>query len=242
MRLTSFKRRGPGLKKTRQCRATWLHHGVLAATLLMAPALQAQTYTFSDLPNSYFFNNGGQNIGNYYSGITLGPNVTALSVTRFGGYNSAAYPPHSGDVAIWDASDPTITVSLASPVQSVGVWYASLGSISMLAFDSNNNRVGAANGTANSDGMTGTSTFLVVSGSSISSVRITGTPGTFVLSSLTLNASGGGCTYSLSVSNISANGAGGTNSVSVTAPNGCAWNSTSNASWLTITSGANGSG
>src|SRR5690242_10101169 len=104
MRSASLKQRGPGLKETRQCRTTWLRRGMLGAILLLAPALEAQTYTFSDLPNSYFFNNGGQNIGSYYSGITFGPNVTALSVSRFGGYNSAAYPPHSGDVGIWDAS------------------------------------------------------------------------------------------------------------------------------------------
>ena len=68
-------------------------------------ALHAQSVlTFADLPDTYFFSSGGKNIGAYYPGMTFGPNVTALSVSRFGGFNSGAFPPHSGDVAIWDAS------------------------------------------------------------------------------------------------------------------------------------------
>ena len=90
---------------------------------LGAANLQAQgtVVSFDDLPGAYFFANTGQNIGNYYPAFTLGPAVTALSVSRFGGYSSTAYPPHSGDVAIWDAADPTITVTFTSPVQSLGI-------------------------------------------------------------------------------------------------------------------------
>src|SRR5437016_4878748 len=96
---------------------------VLAAPL----AIQAQStvVTFADLPDAYFSSSGGQNIGNYYKAFTLGPAVTGLSVSRFGGYNSAAYPPHSGDVAIWDATDPAITVTFSAAVQSFGIWYVS---------------------------------------------------------------------------------------------------------------------
>src|SRR5690349_7274071 len=73
--------------------------------------LHADMITFEDLPDVYFYNGGGQNIGSFYSGIVFGPNVTGLSVTRFGGYDDSGFPPHSGDVVIWDASDPTITIS-----------------------------------------------------------------------------------------------------------------------------------
>ncbi|MCS7315402.1 MAG: hypothetical protein NZ554_08020 [Bryobacteraceae bacterium] len=50
------------------------------------------------------------------------------------------------------------------------------------------------------------------------------------------------CSYNLSATSVSAPAAGTTGSVNVTAPAGCAWTATSNASWVTITSGASGSG
>lgn len=53
---------------------------------------------------------------------------------------------------------------------------------------------------------------------------------------------GGGCTYTLSPQDYTAPSAGGSSSVNVTAGNGCGWTATSNAPWLTITSGSNGSG
>jgi hypothetical protein len=169
----------------------WLRFGVLGLALAAAPLLCAQTVPgFTDLPNSYFFNDSAQNIGTYYAGYTFGPNVTALSVSRFGGYNSAAYPPHSGDVAIWDPYDPVITLAFATPVQSVGVWYASLGTITLRAYDQNNTVVGSSSGNPNTDGVSGSTSLLSVSASAISSVTISGVSGTFVLSSLTVNGTG----------------------------------------------------
>lgn len=53
---------------------------------------------------------------------------------------------------------------------------------------------------------------------------------------------GTGCTLSLSESSFSAPLGGGNGSVNVIAASGCGWTATSNASWLSITSGANGSG
>ena len=50
------------------------------------------------------------------------------------------------------------------------------------------------------------------------------------------------CAYSLSVASITPAASGGSYSVTVTAPSGCAWTATSNATWLTITSGVTGSG
>jgi hypothetical protein len=51
-----------------------------------------------------------------------------------------------------------------------------------------------------------------------------------------------GCTYSISPTSHSAAVGAESRSVSVTAPAGCQWNATSNASFLTIASGASGSG
>jgi hypothetical protein len=50
------------------------------------------------------------------------------------------------------------------------------------------------------------------------------------------------CSYSIGSSSRSTDANAGTGSVSVSAGNGCDWTAGSNASWLTITGGANGSG
>ncbi len=51
---------------------------------------------------------------------------------------------------------------------------------------------------------------------------------------------GNGCSISLASSTFNAAANGGTGSVNVTAGGGCSWTATSNAAWVTITSGANG--
>jgi hypothetical protein len=50
------------------------------------------------------------------------------------------------------------------------------------------------------------------------------------------------CTFSLSVSSQSFNTTGGTGSVTVNTSNGCAWSATTSASWVTVVSGASGTG
>jgi hypothetical protein len=50
------------------------------------------------------------------------------------------------------------------------------------------------------------------------------------------------CTYALSSPGASFASSGGAGSVSVTAPAGCAWSSSTPPSWLTLTSGASGTG
>ena len=50
------------------------------------------------------------------------------------------------------------------------------------------------------------------------------------------------CTYSISPTSQSFNSSGGTGSVSVTTQSECSWTATSNASWITITSGSSGIG
>jgi len=51
-----------------------------------------------------------------------------------------------------------------------------------------------------------------------------------------------GCTYSLSSSTLDAPGGGTTGSVNITTQSGCPWTAASNASWITVTSGSNGTG
>ena len=50
------------------------------------------------------------------------------------------------------------------------------------------------------------------------------------------------CTFSLSASDQSFGAIGGTGNVRVTTSSGCAWSATSSASWLTVGSGASGTG
>lgn len=159
--------------------------GRLLVVALAAARLQAGVLTFEDLPDAYLFSGGGQNIGTLYSGITFGPNVTGLSVTRFGGYGSDAFPPHSGDVAIWDATDSTITISFASATPSFGVWYSSFDPITLQAFDTSNNLLGTVVGLPNTDGTIGTSSFLSFSNPSLNSVTLTSSPGLFTLDDVT---------------------------------------------------------
>jgi hypothetical protein len=51
-----------------------------------------------------------------------------------------------------------------------------------------------------------------------------------------------GCSYSISPGGNSFASSGGSGSVAVSAPSGCTWTATGNASWITVTSGSSGSG
>jgi hypothetical protein len=161
---------------------------LVACVFACIVSLYADTITFEGLPDTYFFNGGDQNIGTYYSGITFGPDVTALSVTDFGGYDNTGFPPHSGDVVIWDASDPTITISFDSPLESFGIWYTTYDPLTLDAFDSGGNLLDTMTGAPNTDGTTGTSSFLSLSDAGIERVTLTSTPGFFVLDDLTFEA------------------------------------------------------
>ena len=58
----------------------------------------------------------------------------------------------------------------------------------------------------------------------------------------TVTQSGPSCSYAISPTSRSFTAAGGSGSVSVAAGTGCAWTAVSNASWITVTGGASGSG
>ncbi len=167
-------------------RARFSRHPLLVTALLIFAGLaQASVIDFESLPDANFFSAGDQNIGSYYSGITFGPVVTALSISRFGGYDNLAYPPHSGDVVVWDASDPTITILFSKAQTSFGVWYTSLDPLTMQLFGSSNNLLVTVTGLPNTDGTIGTSSFLSFAGSGIQSVQLTSAPSLFVLDDVT---------------------------------------------------------
>ena len=157
---------------------------VLVLLVLGLTSAYAGVVTFEDLPDAYFFNGGGQNIGAFYAGLTFGPNVTGLSVSRFGGYANAAFPPHSGDVVIWDATDSTVAIDFASSIQSFGIWYTSFDPFTLQAFDQNGDLIGTVVGNPNTDGTTGASSLLSFSGAGVWSVNLTSSPGLYVLDDL----------------------------------------------------------
>jgi RHS repeat-associated protein len=162
-----------------------------ALSAVISQPVRADTVIgFEDLPDAYFFSAGDQNIGGYYPGVTLGPDVTALSVSRFGGYDDSGFPPHSGDVAVWDAGDATVEIDFAAPVQSFGVWYTTFDPLTLQAFDGADDLLGTAVGDPNTDGSTGVSSFLSFASPGIQSVTLTSTPGFFVLDDLTYDTSG----------------------------------------------------
>ena len=139
---------------------------------------------FENLPDMNFFSAGGQNIGEYYSGVTFGPYVTGLSVTRFGGYLDSAFPPHSGDVVVWSAYDDAMTLAFTGLETTVGFWYTSLNPITLSAYDSASSLLGSVTGDANSDGSFGTSSYLEFDGTSISTVTISSAASQYVVDDL----------------------------------------------------------
>ncbi len=69
-------------------------------------------------------------------------------------------------------------------------------------------------------------------------------PGTLTVAgqTFTVTQAAAGCTFAISSNSLSVVAAGDTGSTTVTAGAGCAWTAASNVSWITVTSGANGSG
>jgi hypothetical protein len=177
-------------RRTRRLTGPHLLAGCLLAVLMFAscrPTYGDTVYTFEDLPDAYLFSSGDQNIGNFYSGITFGPDVTGLSVSRFGGYDDTGFPPHSGDVVIWDGSDATINISFTATLQSVGIWYTTFDPLTLQTFDAADNLLGTTVGDPNTDGTTGKSSFLSFSSAGIQSITLTSTPGFFVIDDLTID-------------------------------------------------------
>ena len=143
-----------------------------------------------NLPDQYFFLSDGDNIGDYYPDVTFGPYVTGLSVSRFGGYDSLDYPPHSGDVVVWSAYDDTMNIAFALTENAVGFWYTSLNPITLTAYDASGDDLGFVTGDANTDGEgdgTAISSYLEFDGTGIASVDITSAASQYVIDDLTFS-------------------------------------------------------
>ena len=150
--------------------------------LLFAFPAAADILDFEGLPSTYMFLGGGQNVGSYYSGVTLGPNVTGLDLT-----GSTAYPPHSGSIVLWDPFDLTVTISFNKPQSSVGLWYTSFDLLTLAAYDSSTALLSSVVAPANTDGTTGSSDFASLTAPDIAAITLTGSPGNYVFDDLTFS-------------------------------------------------------
>ena len=117
------------------------------------------------------------------------------------------------------------TVQVAT---QAGCAWTAISNVSWLIITSN--RTGTGNGTVN---------YSISANSSTASRS-----GTMTIAgkTFTVNQSGTSCSYAISPASKSFDAGGGTGSVNVTAANGCSWNSSSNASWVSILSGGSGTG
>lgn len=103
---------------------------------------------FENVPQTYWFNAGGQNLGNYYEGVTFGSSSDILENQVYG-YNDASFPPHSGDAVLFSSADSQITAQFNSPQQSVSLWYTSDKGMVLTAYDSSNHIIAQSFGVPN---------------------------------------------------------------------------------------------
>lgn len=80
---------------------------------------------FEDVPETYWYHGGNQNLGTFYSGLEFGQHAVILEDLVYG-YNSSSYPPHSGHQVLYTPSEYTsIRVDFDVNQTQVGVWYTS---------------------------------------------------------------------------------------------------------------------
>jgi hypothetical protein len=158
-----------------------LVRSALLLLVFVSPGV-ADIIDFEDLPSTYMFLEGGQNIGSFYAGVDFGPNVTGLDLT-----GSTAYPPHSGSIAVWDPVDLTVTISFDTPQTMVGFWYTSFDLLDFAAYDGSNTLLSSIVAPANTDGTTGNSDFVSLTAPNIASVTLSGSPGNYIFDDLTFS-------------------------------------------------------
>lgn len=173
--------------------------------------------------------------GNGSAGYTFDANPTSvarsgtvtiagqtLQVNQAGVGCSYTVSPQTKDVV---SGSSELAVSVSAPA---GCSWSSSSSTSWLSFSGGSSGAGA-----------GFVAIAVAANTTTSnrsaSVTVAGAPVTITQSGLT-------CSYSLTPTSASAPAGGGSATVSVTAATGCSWTAVSPASWLTMTSGASGTG
>ncbi len=150
--------------------------------------------------------------------LTIGGKT--VSVTQAAVACSYALSPASGS---FTAAAGSGTVTMTAPT---GCAWTATSSVSWLTVST------GASGSGN-----GTVTYAATANTGVArTANLTVGGKTFAVTQAT------GCTYAVSPSNISAAATASSGTVAVTSGSGCTWTATSNASWLTVSSGASGSG
>jgi uncharacterized protein (TIGR03437 family) len=147
------------------------------------------------------------------------------------------------------ASGSTLTGGVVVNVSTGGALSQAIPNVSLQISGTSSPSPAACNasgGVVLTDALGNASCNLAITGSA-GSTQITGVVGNTRSTpaiNLTITSAGtpAPCTYSLSAPNASYDATGGTGSVNVNAGSGCSWTAASNANWITITSGASGSG
>jgi hypothetical protein len=126
-----------------------------------------------------------------------------------------------------DAGSGTITVSSSA---ATCAWTATTGAVWVtIASGTSGTGPGTVSYTVAANATTDARTTTVTAGGQIHTISQQGRPATV-------------CTYTIAPSSASLGNGGGNGSFTVTAPAGCAWTAASNVPWLTITTGAQGTG
>jgi len=176
----------------------------------------------------------------YVTGRTLStdfPTASAVQPAFGGGSTDAFIAKISGLVATCTYSITPASQSLAAAGASGSVAVTAATGCSWTAASNASWITITSGATGNGSGTVGYS----VAANTNTSSR-TGTL-TIAGQTFTVNQAGAtACTYAIAPASASAPAGGTTGSVAVTAPTGCTWTAASNASWITITSGASGSG
>ena len=112
----------------------------------LAGAMTVQN--FEGIPDTYLYEGGNQNLGNYLPGLSFSSDVTVLDRVRYG-YNDGGYPPHSGDAVIFSEDEPYIRVDFASAPDYVEAWYTTGSDMYLEAYDSSGNLITSSYGSYN---------------------------------------------------------------------------------------------
>lgn len=144
------------------------------------------TLDFENLPLTHYYYGGNTNLGNYYDGVSFGPNVTILDKTM-SGYNSGGYPPHSGNSVAFSISNPVIDAYFDMDTDYVSLWYTSLSNLVLEAYDQSGSLLASIIGAPNY----GTNNMLSLNVEGISRVSIHDSGNFYTIDDFSFNKSVG---------------------------------------------------
>ncbi|MFX0203723.1 MAG: hypothetical protein ACFFCW_47095 [Candidatus Hodarchaeota archaeon] len=145
---------------------------------------QLEVIDFENVPTTYHWVVGNQNIDGYYPNLNFGPDATILDKGT-GGYNYVGYPPHSGNAVLFSYDIPWIRVDFANTTDHVEVWYTSDSDFYFEAYNTLDVLLATVVGSAN----TTTNSFLFIDSPEIAYVVMHDTGNFFTIDDFGYNAS-----------------------------------------------------